>query len=183
MNAGGKDVVVVDPPRIQGQGDVAADTRVDGGDNLLGDVDGFDHRGKEGVGSLDTVEERGAELAGFDQDGTNQRVGGGELRGQGLVEGRDAGLGCGVVRQLGGACVTDDAGDGDDGAALLVADYGGEEGLEGVEIREEVGRESLLDLSDGRVEERLAVYDSGVVDEDGNGAELVGTSSLAFMHK
>lgn len=88
------------------------------------------------------------------------------------MERRQARLGGGVVGEGGGAELTDDGGDVDDGAAGGRAGEGGEECLEGVEGAEEVGGDGGVDLGEGEVEEGLPLDYGGVVDEDGWGAEL-----------
>lgn len=79
------------------------------------------------------------------------------------MEGCYAGFGGAVVGQARGAGYAEDAGDGDD-CAVPGADHAGEEGFEGVEVREEVDGDATLDLVDACVEEGAAVYDAGVVD-------------------
>lgn len=80
------------------------------------------------------------------------------------MQGGDAGFGGRVVGELGGADVADDRGDGDDGAAAVGAGEGREEGVQGVEVREEVGGEGAVDFGEGEGEEGLAEDEGRVVD-------------------
>lgn len=88
------------------------------------------------------------------------------------MQGCYARFGGGVVGEARGAGDAEDAGDGDD-CAVAGADHTGEEGFESVEVGEEVDGDAALDLVDACVEEGAAVYDTGVVDQDRWGAELV----------
>ncbi|KZL79934.1 hypothetical protein CI238_10222, partial [Colletotrichum incanum] len=168
----GKHIVPVNPPRVKRHCNVCAPPRVNGGDDLLADIHGLDDRGDECVGGLHAVEERRRQLARLDEDGADLRVRGCELGGQRLVQGRDAGLGGGVVRQGRGAQVAEDRGHGHDGAAVAAADHGREEGLKGVEVCREVRGDGLFNVLELEVQEGLALDDGGVVDQDGGGAEI-----------
>lgn len=63
------------------------------------------------------------------------------------MEGRDAGFGGGVVGEARGACGAEDGGEGHDGA-VAGGEHAGEEGLEGVEVGEEVDAEVAVDFFD-----------------------------------
>ncbi|CRK23229.1 hypothetical protein BN1723_002986 [Verticillium longisporum] len=172
LQAGGQDGVPVDPAGVERQGDVGAAAGVDGGDNLLADVDGLDDGGEEGVGGADAVEEGRRQLAGLDEDGADVGVGAAQLGGQRGVEGREASLGGGVVGEAGGAEAAEDGGDGDDGGAVGGAQQAGQEGLEGVDGGQQVDGEAAVEGVEGLVGKGAARDDGGVVDEHGGRAEV-----------
>lgn len=173
LQGDGQDVVPFDPAGVKGHGDDGTLAAVDGGDDFLGHVDGFDDGGEEAIGGPDAVEERGVELAGGDEDHADVGVGFTQLGGQRAVHGHDAGLGGGVVGQTGGAQVADDGSDVDDGAATAGADEGWEEGLETVQGAQEVGGQAGIEFVEGEVQEGFSNDDGGVIDENGGGAKLM----------
>lgn len=178
LDAGRHDVEPAHPSGIGGKRDMCAPATVDGADDAVAYFHRLDDGGEEGVGGADSVEERGGELAGLDENGLDVGIlsGNTKLGGEGAVEGGEAGLGGAVVREVGGAEVTENRGDVDDCATVFGGQHAGEEGLDGVEGGEQVDREGAGDLLGGEFEEGLAVDDGSVVDEDGRGAELVGVS-------
>lgn len=165
-------VIPVDPARVQRHGYMSTPSGVNGGDDLLADINRLDNGGDESIWRLHAVEEWRRQLARLDEDGADLRVRLAELGGQRLVQGRYAGLGGGVVRKRGCAKVAQDGGHGHNGAPLAAADHGRQEGLEGVEVRSEVRGEALVDVFKLEVEEPLALNDGCVVDQDGGGTEL-----------
>ena len=80
-------------------------------------------------------------------------------------------LGSCVVGKLRSASDPDDAGDCND-SAVSGPEHAREEGLECVEVGEEIDGYAMLDLLYARVEKGAAIDDTSVVDQDCRGAEL-----------